>query len=315
MQVSHQILTNPVARGLNVLGDRWTILIMRDAFLGRHRFSEFREHTGIARGTLTNRLESLVEQGLMYKKPYSTSPLRHEYRLTQDGLALYPWALLIWQWEADWADQADAGVPLVLRHKVGEEHDLVPACVCRHCRQPFHYDDVERVEADINDQLKVSETALRKEMGSQRRTRTAKVSRDADQSLSHVVDIIGDRWTTLILAAAFLGLQRYDDIQQQLGIATNILAERLKMLVQMGVLTRREYQSTPPRSQYELTEKGKSLYPQTLAIRQWALDHLPPVPHPYKLVHRSCGADLAIDVICKTCGEVPTVGEVEFEAP
>jgi DNA-binding HxlR family transcriptional regulator len=83
----------------------------------------------------------------------------------------------------------------------------------------------------------------------------------------------------------------------------------------MGVLTRREYQSTPPRSQYELTEKGKSLYPQTLAIRQWALDHLPPVPHPYKLVHRSCGADLAIDVICKTCGEVPTVGEVEFEAP
>ncbi|MGH1371477.1 MAG: winged helix-turn-helix transcriptional regulator [Cellvibrionaceae bacterium] len=311
MQIGHQILTNPVARGLNIVGDRWTILIMRDAFLGRQRFSEFRTNTGIARGTLSNRLEALVAEGLLYKKPYSESPKRFDYKLTDKGLSLYPWALLIWQWESRWTDHQEAGVPSVLWHAVdGSQHELQPQCVCRHCREPLRYDDVKRVVT--GDGSSVSADEVSEKFGNQRRTRS-QVTADADHALGHIIDIIGDRWTTLILAAAFIGLRRYDDFQQQLGIATNILADRLKMLLQMEVLERKEYQSNPPRYQYELTEKGKSLYPQTMAVRQWVLDCLPEAIHPFKLVHKNCGQDLSVDVVCGHCQEKPGVGNVTFD--
>ncbi len=307
MQIGNQILTNPVARGLNILGDRWTILIMRDAFLGRHRFSEFREHTGCARGTLSARLESLVAEGLLYKQRYSDKPPRDEYKLSEKGVTLYPWALLIWQWESRWAEHQGHGVPTHLQHG---NHDLKPMCVCRHCREELHYDDVERVVS--KDAPVVSVGELHKSFGSQRRSR-AQISTSADQALGHIIDIIGDRWSSLILAAAFIGLRRYDDIQQQLGIATNILSDRLKLMVEVGVLARSEYQTHPPRYEYQLTEKGKSLYPQTMMLRQWVLDNLPPVSHPFKLVHTKCGADLAVDVVCGDCGKAPGVGEVQFD--
>lgn len=311
MQIGHQILTNPVARGLNILGDRWTILIMRDAFLGRHRFGEFRTHTGIARGTLSNRLEALVAEGLLYKKAYSESPPRFDYKITEKGLSLYPWALLLWQWESKWTDQQEPGVPSVLMHKIGDDsHPLVPECVCRHCREPLQYDDVKRVVT--GDASGISAEEISEKFGNQRRTRS-QVTADADHALGHVIDIIGDRWTTLILAAAFIGLRRYDDFHQQLGIATNILADRLKMLLQLDVLVRKEYQSNPPRYQYELTEKGKSLYPQTMVVRQWVLDCLPEAAHPFKLVHKLCGHDLAVDVLCGHCETVPAAGDVKFD--
>lgn len=313
METATQIITHPVARGLSILGDRWAILIMRDAFLGRQRFSEFRIHTGAARGTLSNRLEGLVGEGLLYKKRYCDNPPRFDYKLTDKGLALYPWALVIWQWESQWSDKESAGVPSVLTHVAGLEgvdHPLEPQCVCRHCQAPLHYDDVERVVNGAQPQLSLAELSSR--LGSQRRTRT-QASAEADQALDHVIDIIGDRWTTLILSAAFIGMQRYDDFQSQLGIATNILSERLKMLRKMGALSRHEYQSNPPRYRYALTEKGKSLYPQTMVLRQWVLDNLPQATHPYKLIHRNCGADLAVDVVCGGCGGVPHVGQVHFD--
>lgn len=307
MQVTNQILSNPVARGLNILGDRWTLLILREAFLGRHRFEEFRTYTGASRGTLSKRLESLILQGIFYKNPYQSSPLRFEYRLTDKGLGLYPWALLIWQWEKHWADDAQgAGVPPQLYHNTAKRHTLRPLGVCRHCRETLHLDDVERV---VNEDAEPVSSKNLKAFGNQRRSR---VEPSGDQHLGHIIDIIGDRWTLLLMAAAFIGLRRYDDFRQQLGVATNILADRLKLLVETEVFSRHEYQSHPPRYEYQLTEKGKSLYPQTLALRQWVLDWLPKVSHPFKLVHRTCGAELATDVICEDCGQEVAVDEVRF---
>ncbi|WP_444932296.1 winged helix-turn-helix transcriptional regulator [Microbulbifer sp. SSSA002] len=307
MQVTNQILSNPVARGLNILGDRWTILILREAFLGQHRFEAFRTHTGASRGTLSKRLESLVFLGILYKNPYQTAPLRFEYRLTDKGLGLYPWALLIWQWEHQWGgDAKEAGVPSQLYHATASGHLLKPISVCRHCREPLHLDDVERV---VNENAEPASAKDLKAFGNQRRIR---VESSGDQPLAHIIDIIGDRWTLLLLAAAFIGLRRYDDFRQQLGVATNILADRLKLLVEMEVFSRHEYQSNPPRFEYQLTEKGKSLYPQTMALRQWVLEWLPKVSHPFKLVHRTCGVELATEVICEACDEPVLANEVRF---
>ncbi|WP_022957792.1 winged helix-turn-helix transcriptional regulator [Spongiibacter tropicus] len=304
MQAAQQLLSNPVARGLNILGDRWTILILRETFLGQHRFDEFRRRTGASRGSLSSRLETLVANGILYKNPYQTSPLRYEYRLTGKGLALYPWALLIWQWETEWADANDAELPTQLWHAFGEGHQLRPLAVCRHCGEPLHYDDVERV---VNASPQGAPTGSLTEIGSQRRTRGS-----GDQMLGHITDIIGDRWTLLLMAMAFVGLSRYDDFRQQLGVATNILADRLKLLVDTGIFSREEYRSNPPRYEYHLTEKGKALYPLTMALRQWVLEWLPKVKHPLTLVHRPCGNELATDVICSGCHTVPRTDEVRF---
>lgn len=306
MEAAQQILSNPVARGLNILGDRWTILILREVFLGQHRFEDFRSRTGASRGTLSKRLENLVHNGILYKNPYQEAPLRYEYRLTGKGLALYPWALLIWQWETEWANAEDAELPARLFHSVGKGHTLEPLAVCRHCGEKLRYDDVERVVKESPSGEPPKRLA---EFGSQRRTRGTGAD---NQLLGHVTDIIGDRWTLLLMAMAFVGLRRYDDFRQQLGAATNILADRLKLLVDTGIFSRREYQSNPPRYEYRLTKKGKALYPLTMALRQWGLDWLPPVKHPLTLVHKPCGRELATDVICRTCREVPRADEVRF---
>lgn len=307
MQAAQQLLSNPVARGLNILGDRWTILILRETFLGQHRFDEFRRRTGASRGTLSSRLENLVANGILYKNPYQTSPLRYEYRLTGKGLALYPWALLIWQWESEWADASDAELPTQLWHSYGEGdgHRLTPLAVCRHCGEPLHYDDVERV---VKASPEGATAGALTEIGSQRRTRGG-----PQQMLGHVTDIIGDRWTLLLMAMAFVGLTRYDDFRQHLGVATNVLADRLKLLVYTGIFSKDAYSSNPARYEYHLTEKGKALYPLTMALRQWVLEWLPKVKHPLTLVHRPCGKELSTDVICDSCHTVPRTDEVHFQ--
>ena len=77
-----------IARSLEIVGERWTLLIIRDVFLGLHRFDEFQESLGIARNVLTDRLNRLVEEGLLERVRYSEQPERYEYHLTEKGSAL-----------------------------------------------------------------------------------------------------------------------------------------------------------------------------------------------------------------------------------
>ena len=82
--------TCSVARALSVVGERWTMLILRDAFLGTRRFDQFQKNLGVTRHRLSERLTKLVDHGVLTKVPYQERPLRHEYRLTRKGLGLYP---------------------------------------------------------------------------------------------------------------------------------------------------------------------------------------------------------------------------------
>jgi DNA-binding HxlR family transcriptional regulator len=311
MNIKSQIASNPVARALKIVGDRWTILILRDAFLGRHKFSEFREYSKIARGTLTNRLEFLIEHEILHKVPYSQSPPRFEYKLTPRGLALYPWALMVWEWETHWGNHSDSNMPSMLIHNIDKQHTLKPICICRYCHHEVTYKDVERIQDPNVADIPVKNVV--DSISAQRRSRGNIVS-DSDFRLGHIIEVIGDRWSTLIVASVFLGLSRYDDFHQQLGIATNILADRLKLMVDLGVFTRNIYQEAPPRYEYKLTDKGESLYGMTLAIRQWVLDYLPPMERTFKLIHSACGNDLDVDIICAKCLHKPQTAKVHFSS-
>jgi DNA-binding HxlR family transcriptional regulator len=125
------IASSSVTRALSVIGDRWTLLILRDAFQGAHRFEEFRNLSGAARSTLTSRLNGLVENGLLERVRYSEAPPRFEYRLTAMGLALYGVTLVTWRWEHNWAPSG-AGIPRYLRHNLCK-HAMQPETMCSGC--------------------------------------------------------------------------------------------------------------------------------------------------------------------------------------
>jgi DNA-binding HxlR family transcriptional regulator len=88
----------PVARGLSVIGDRWTLLILRDCFLGVRRFDRFQEHIGMTRHVLADRLKKLVEADILRKLPYQERPVRYEYRLTHKGKSLFPILMMLISW-------------------------------------------------------------------------------------------------------------------------------------------------------------------------------------------------------------------------
>jgi DNA-binding HxlR family transcriptional regulator len=87
-----------IARALEVVGERWTLLIVRDVFLGRRRFDQLQESLGIARNVLTDRLNRLVEEGILERVPYSERPVRYEYRVTSKGLELNVALTALRQW-------------------------------------------------------------------------------------------------------------------------------------------------------------------------------------------------------------------------
>ena len=105
-----------VARALSVVGERWTMLILRDAFLGTRRFDQFQGNLGITRHRLAERLGKLVEQGVLVKVPYHDRPLRYEYRLTRKGLGLYPVLMSLSRWGDEWMDGGPQLGPALCEH-------------------------------------------------------------------------------------------------------------------------------------------------------------------------------------------------------
>lgn len=301
------ILSCQVALALKFLGDRWSFLILRDVFLGKHRFEEFRRRIGVARGTLTSRLNSLVEAGILYKSPYQTSPTRHEYRLTKNGADLYPLALTAWRWEHDWAADEEHYFPSRLVHR-DCGNTMLPELRCEHCRQLVRIRDVRYAPGPAANQVEPLPPRF------QRRSRSkTSYPEGVDTKLFHLADVIGDRWTGLVVAAQFFGLHRYDEIGTAIGIATNILADRLKLLVNAGIVTRKAYQHKPTRYEYRLTDKGRDLYGHTLMMHQWADKWIVgDRGSPLLLTHKTCGKSLEAIVMCSECSEQLVLGSVSF---
>jgi len=129
-----------VARALSVIGDRWTLLILRDAFLRTRRFEDFQRQIGVTRHLLADRLRKLVEQGILERVPYQEKPVRYEYRLTEKGRDLHPVILSLLRWGDRWMADAD-GPPLALVHKACG-HRMHPTMVCPDCGEAVGPRDV-----------------------------------------------------------------------------------------------------------------------------------------------------------------------------
>ena len=121
-------------------------------------------------------------------------------------------------------------------------------------------------------------------------------------SLARTLSVVGDRWTMLILRDVFLGIRRFDAIQQDLQLTPHRLTDRLRNLVRDGILRRVAYEKHPRRFEYRLTEKGFDLYPPIAAMTAWGDRWMAGrAGVPVELIHRPCGHKITPELVCPTC--------------
>ncbi len=282
-----------VARTLDIVSDAWSFLIIREAFFGTQNFDAFYSALKIPRATLADRLNKLTELHI-FRKTSVRGSRRKEYHLTKMGFDLYPCFIALMQFGDRWlAGRKPAPLTLVHTTCNCESHPIV---ACSHCGARVEARDVE-----FRDGPGSGRTAS----GSRRNTRR---SSDGNQfllgrpsSVSRALAIIGDKWSFMVAREAFFGRRRYDEIQTELGIAPNILTDRLSRLVAAGVFRRRLYQSSPDRYEYILTGMGHDLYGPFIAMIRWGDQWLSKGKPPLLLRHLTCGHDFQAVVACNCC--------------
>ncbi|MEO0400644.1 MAG: helix-turn-helix domain-containing protein [Pseudomonadota bacterium] len=140
-------------------------------------------------------------------------------------------------------------------------------------------------------------------------------ARPARDSVAAALEVIGDRWVFLILREAFFGVKRYDELRKNLGASPNILADRLKRLVDANVLEKTRYSDHKNRFEYQLTEKGLDLYPMIVMLLAWGDKwEAGAAGPPLSLIHEPCGHILTPTVNCSACGEPVRAQDVSWRA-
>jgi DNA-binding HxlR family transcriptional regulator len=122
-------------------------------------------------------------------------------------------------------------------------------------------------------------------------------------SIAQTLDVVGEWWSLLVLRNVFFGQRRFEAIQADLGIARNILSDRLTTLVDHGVLERVKYQDTPERFEYRLTDKGNELFPVLMALLNWGDKWMSPDGPPMLLIHKDCNHPTTPQMRCSHCGD------------
>ncbi|WP_406318329.1 helix-turn-helix transcriptional regulator [Streptosporangium sp. NBC_01639] len=287
-----------IGQALAILGDRWVLLILQRAFLLRIRtFAGWRDALGISDSVLAARLRELVDHQIFELAAYRNGRTRYEYRLTERGLSLWALLVAIHSWERGWADRGR--LPL-LRHDLCGG-DAEPYLGCGGCRKPMSARDT-RVEP--------GPLARFPRIGLPRQhRRTVRPGGVADLMgyCPDSMEILGDRWSTSVLVAAFLGIRRFVDFQSGLGIAPSILTDRLRRSVELGV-------SDPlPDGSYRLTDKGLAFFEVFAFLIDWAQRELPaPEGSALTVTHGPCGAALDPILLCTACGRSLRRREVHF---
>jgi DNA-binding HxlR family transcriptional regulator len=288
------VQANSATRALNILGDRWTLMILYLAFQRAKRFEEFQGRIGLARSLLIDRLRRLQKAGIFDKVRYQERPAREEYRLSEMGLDLYSVALTIVRWEKRWFYDAENPAHR-LKHNCGKE--FTPEFRCGHCGELVTPRDVYAKEGPgAGFEPSPPPRAQRRSIV------PAGALNQGNPMLDRAFQVLGDRWTSHVIASAFMGRRRFNDFQAALGVAPNILSDRLSRLVDLGVLRKELYQERPERWEYRLTDEGRDLYPLIAELNRWGDRWLDGGKGPPLVTyHRPCGHVLEPKITCDQC--------------
>lgn len=301
------VQANSASRALNLLGDRWILMVLYLTFRGVRRFDAFQGQIGLARSLLIDRLRRLENAGVLRRSPYQHRPVREEYRLTDMGRDLFGLALMIIRWEKRWFDDP-ANPAHRLKHDCGKA--FTPQLRCGHCGGLVDPRDVY-----VEDGPGAGFDPAPQPRAQRRSIVPAGALNQGHPMLDRAFQVLGDRWTAHLIAQAFMGRRRFKDLQSALGTAPNILSDRLTRLLDMGVLRRERYQARPERFEYRLTEAGRDLYPLIVELNRWGDRWLNQGFGPPLITwHRPCGHRLEPSITCDQCGEIADLESVEPES-
>lgn len=130
-------------------------------------------------------------------------------------------------------------------------------------------------------------------------------------SIARTLEVIGERWTLLVLRDVLRGVRRFEELVQSLGVARNVLSDRLDRLVDHGLLERQPYQDRPPRFEYQPTAKGSELLVVLMGLMHWGDRHLAGDDGPPRIAeHRHCGGAVVEQLACAACGQPLTPDQV-----
>ena len=131
-------------------------------------------------------------------------------------------------------------------------------------------------------------------------------------SVARSLEVVGERWTLLVLRDVFLGLHRFDELIDSLGVTRTVLTSRLRKLVDEGVLERRRYQERPERFEYHVAGKGQALFPVIAHLMRWGDTFYPATAGPPRLLlHHGCGGEIHSALVCDRCAAVAGPADVE----
>lgn len=285
-----------VFAAVEATGDAWSWMVLSEAIVdGISRFDGFQRRLGIARSTLSARLTRLSENALMERHG-------QEYRLTEMGDDFLACVMTAMAWGERWGN--DDGDVLVRASHRGCADRIHGELRCAECRALVHARDVS---FDRRPRV-MAEMTLRR----QRTPDLELLQRACPSSVAATLQVTGDRWSALLIRELFYGSTRFDEFQQRLSIATNILTHRLRRLVELGILTRTAYQQRPARHEYRLTKKGLDLYPVPLSMLAWGDRWVFAGRPPVRLTHKSCRRPLTPILTCSTCAQPISRADIEF---
>ncbi|MDM0071487.1 helix-turn-helix domain-containing protein [Variovorax sp. J31P207] len=285
-----------VGRTIDVIGDGWSFMVLRECYFGVKRFEQFKDILGLPRTTLSDRLRKLTAMGLLRQVQYTDKPPRFEYHLTRVGIDLYPVMLALMSFGDKWLGGRKKK-PLQLIHRTCE-HPCSAIVVCSECRV-----EILPSRVSYRDGPGAGTSTIRVERKSRRSADPTALERRRPSSVARALQVIGDRWSFMIIREAFFRVRRFDDLQSGLGIAPNILTDRLNRLVADGVFRRVQYQIGPDRYEYRFTEKGRDLFGSMIAMLHWGDRWLSGGKPPLILTHLDCGKDFDPTVACDQCRE------------
>ncbi|MDF2705043.1 MAG: hypothetical protein K0R62_695 [Nonomuraea muscovyensis] len=295
-----------IGQALLAIGDQWTLLILQRAFLLHvRRFADWRDQLGVSESVLANRIKELVAGDLLRPAPYrEQGRTRTEYLLTERAIELWPLLVEIWSWERRWAPRR-RGLPELTHDLCGNRTDVELGCAgC--ARAPVTARDTETVR----DAATFAQVTVPRH---HRRTVRSDGEHDPLSYFPETFELLGDRWSTVILAAAFLGIRRFADFQSELGVAPSVLSNRLRLFTELGVLA---VDGPETRPRYRLTEKGLDFYGIFAFVVDWAQRWFTGPPRTdLRVTHRACGQPFRPYLRCRSCGQAISRSEVHFVLP
>ena len=295
-----------INRALDQIGDKWCLLIIQEVLWGINSFNDMMDAMGVSRGVLSNRLKWLQEVDCLRKDVDSAGSRRPRYHLTSKSIDLYDSALMAVAWERTWYQTPQLDRIELVHLNCGKA--FVPQMCCAACDALVLADDAT-FEPGPGATRDIREKKVR------RRSSISIKEVSSQRSLyKNLINIVGDRWTSNLIALSYHGLTRFDQFHRELPVATNLLSDRLKFLVENGVLQQVAYQQRPLRYEYHLTDKGKGLLPWFLTLLQWGDKWCDPEKkgRPMLVIHRPCGHSLEAQVRCSECSEVLRAHQVQF---